>query len=196
MKTKDRLLAEARIQFAVKGLDRASLSAIAEAIGLTKQILLYHFGTKEKLYGTVLREIADRHIQVIEEVNTTPGLPAEKLKAIFHASFVNAIANPLEAQLLMRELLDNESRARGAHVWYLQPALELITDLLLSVPAWADTGRAQALLSVYQLLGAINYFAISQPTLEHMFGKRRVSTLKKDFPKQLDILVEAILENT
>lgn len=195
MKSKEKLLAEARTQFATKGLDRASLSGIAAGVGLTKQALLYHFGTKEKLYGAVLRDIAERHMQITDQMVSSAEDPEAQLRAIFNASFENAIAHPLEAQLLMRELLDNESRARGAHVWYLKPAIETLTDLLLSLPAWQSSERSAALLSIYQLLGAINYFAISQPTLKQMFGVRQVSALNRGFPQQLNLLVRAVLSN-
>ena len=57
--TRDQLLATARTLFAERGFYGVSIASIANEHGLTKQALLHHFSSKEKLYGEVLKEIAD-----------------------------------------------------------------------------------------------------------------------------------------
>ena len=58
--TRKALLDAATRLFASAGFHGASLANIADALGLTKQALLHHFGAKEKLYGEVLvREVLD-----------------------------------------------------------------------------------------------------------------------------------------
>lgn len=46
-------------QFARKGFYGASISSIANELGLSKQAVLHHFGSKEKLYGEVLQQISE-----------------------------------------------------------------------------------------------------------------------------------------
>ena len=60
MKTRDQLLAIAATQFAQKGFYGASIASIADELCLTKQALLHHFGSKEKLYGEVLQSISSQ----------------------------------------------------------------------------------------------------------------------------------------
>lgn len=56
--TRDRMIEEARALFAERGFYGVSIAQIAAELGLTKQALLHHFGTKERLYGLVLEQIA------------------------------------------------------------------------------------------------------------------------------------------
>lgn len=66
----------------------------------------------------------------------------------------------------MRELLDNKLRAEAATTWYLKSYLETLTTMVSQMPGWANATQPEAFSFLYQLLGAINYYAISQPTLK------------------------------
>jgi len=193
MDTKNRLLVEATKQFSESGFDGASLSNIAGGVGVTKQTLLHHFGSKEELYAGVLKKISTRHLSVIDRVISEKCEPATQLEQIFGACFEDALEQEGQSHLLMRELLDNEGRAEKASVWYLKPVLETLTDMLLSTANWRGRTRDQAFSCVYQILGAINYFAVSQPTLEQMFGKERKASISVAFPEQLKALVRTAI---
>jgi hypothetical protein len=39
------------------------------------------------------------------------------------------------------------------------------------------------------ILGAINYFTVSEPTLRQMYGKAAVNALKEQFPLEIQRLV-------
>lgn len=192
MDTKRKFLNVAARQFATAGFDRTSISSIANKLGLTKQALLHHFGTKEKLYGEGLRELSERHLSATDIVVSETSDPKAQLEGLLMATYENALANPLESQLLMRELIDNERRANTAEVWFLKPVLETFTDVLLRLPAYENASRTDALTSIYQLLGAINYFAISQPTLKQMLCVSQSEALKAAFPAQLSMLIHAV----
>src|SRR3954454_21292124 len=51
-----RILEAARGEFALRGFPAARLQDIAERAGLTHPTLLYHFGTKERLYAAVIEQ--------------------------------------------------------------------------------------------------------------------------------------------
>ena len=51
-----RILDAARAEFAQRGFPAARLQDIAERAGLTHPTLLYHFGTKERLYAAVIEQ--------------------------------------------------------------------------------------------------------------------------------------------
>jgi TetR/AcrR family transcriptional regulator len=54
-----RILAIAREEFASRGFTAARLQDIAERAGLTHPTLLYHFGSKERLYSAVIEDAVD-----------------------------------------------------------------------------------------------------------------------------------------
>ena len=55
--TRELFLDTAETLFAERGFYGVSIAAIAGELGLTKQALLHHFSSKEKLYGAVLERI-------------------------------------------------------------------------------------------------------------------------------------------
>lgn len=57
LKTKDRLLQVAQNEFAHKGFAGARMNVIAQKSKTNKAMIYYYFGSKEKLYMTILRNI-------------------------------------------------------------------------------------------------------------------------------------------
>ena len=119
--------------------------------------------------------------------------PAERLKQYFLKLQNPAPEHISQTRLLMRELLDNRRRADTASTWYLKDLLEHLITMVKAVPGWKTAKDAEAFALIYQWLGAINYFAISGPTLTGIFGDRRMSDIERAFPKQLEALMEASL---
>lgn len=186
MDTKDRIILVSLKLFAERGFYGASMDSIAKELGLSKQALIHHFGSKEKLYGCVLEAISNR---LMSEFSISTGSEAE-------ASFVDALiriyhrtlSHNDETKLLMRELLDNSDRASRAEHWYLRPFLDALATALRKESQWAKADDAPVAARVYQLLGAINYFAISMLTLEHMYTPEHVESMEQCFAEQLRVL--------
>jgi AcrR family transcriptional regulator len=76
-----------------KGMQRMSLQDVADAAGVSKALVLYHFRTKEELVLTtmqwVLDEVARRTSAAIASAET----PAEKVRALVDAIFVDPRRN-------------------------------------------------------------------------------------------------------
>ncbi len=188
--TRDELLAIATRLFAEKGFYGASIATIARELGLTKQALLHHFGSKEKLYGEVLKGVSGAILEKTREILERTGDPAQRLEAVVLAQYAVQARDPDAARLIMRELLDNEQRAQAAGNWYLQPYLELLVDTALAIDG-LDLDRARALALVYQLLGAAHYFAVSQPTLGQIFGRDLLRATGNGFEEELRLLIRS-----
>ena len=169
--------------FADRGFYGVSIASIADELGLTKQALLHHFGSKEKLYGEVLARISERFDALSDDAEFDSSDPTERLKMYFLE--LQAPGQSSQTRLLMRELLDNQKRADTAGTWYLKPFLKNLIAKVQEVPNWADASDEEALALVYQWLGAINYFAVSEPTLSGIFGKKRFKDLSKAHSRQL-----------
>ena len=191
--TRERYIAAATQAFAERGFYGTSVASIADALPYTKQALLHHFGSKEKLYAEVLKRISDRLMGELEALQARFDDPRERFEETFAAFYRSSIDHRDDTQLLMRELLDNKRRAATSRTWYLKPFLETLVDLVMSVPEAAIRSRHVALVVVYQLLGAITYFVVSEPTLTQMFGKEEFAELQSRYEGELRGLVSASL---
>ena len=189
--TREQFLDTAEALFAERGFYGVSIAAIADELDLTKQALLHHFGTKEKLYGAVLQRISDEFERQLARITETERNATGQLKAYLMALTEEARHRPARTQLLMRELLDNKRRAEAASTWYLKTYLETLIEMVRAVQGWQGATDAEAFALVYQLLGAINYYAVSQPTLEGIFGAAKLAEIDEAFPARLAALMDA-----
>ncbi|MEM6625493.1 MAG: TetR/AcrR family transcriptional regulator [Pseudomonadota bacterium] len=190
--TREQFLDAAETLFAERGFYGVSIAAIGTELGLTKQALLHHFGSKEKLYGEVLGRISDRFDAITTQTSAASD-PTEAFVAYFIELYGASLEEPHQTRLLMRELLDNRRRADTAGTWYLKPFLEHLIRLLQAIPSWRTASEMEALAMIYQFLGALNYYAISAPTLTGIFGDDAYAELDQAFPSQLDQLMRSAL---
>ena len=65
--------------------------------------------------------------------------------------------------------------------------------MVMRDPNAVALSRHAALAVVYQFLGAINYFAVSRPTLSRMFGEEVFSKLDDDFEGELRAMISTRL---
>ena len=191
--TRDKLLAVAMEQFAARGFSGVSIASIADALGLSKQALLHHFSSKEKLYGELLHTISlDFEARIRTHDKDRSDL--ESLVTLLVGFARDSRGHRQQTVLLVRELLDNSERASEAGRWYLKPFLESLIARIQALPEWAEADRATATAAIYQILGAINYFAISRDTLTAMFGSGEYERLEAAFDTQLNAMIRAALE--
>ncbi|MEM1433780.1 MAG: helix-turn-helix domain-containing protein [Pseudomonadota bacterium] len=191
--TRELFLDKAEALFAERGFYGVSIAAIASELGLTKQALLHHFGSKERLYGEVLKRVSERFDALYLAADQNPD-PADRFKRFMLGLQHNAGARGGQTALLIRELLDNKRRADTAGKWYLKPFLERLIAMVQAVPGWDNTSDAEALAFAYQVLGALNYYYISGSTLTNIFGAAEYARLEQAFPGQLERLIDATLE--
>ena len=97
--------------------------------------------------------------------------------------------------LLIRELLDNQKRADIVQSWYLGSFLKELIQMLKAINDWADAPDHVALATIMQFLGAINYYAVSGPTLQGIFGNDVYSALDDQFDDQLEQLILAAISS-
>ena len=194
--TAEKFLEVAERLFAQHGFDGVSISKIASALDLTKQALLHHFGSKEKLYGLVLKRISEDYEAHQSEYLRQTSTPDTDFVDYFMALHEFAHNNTQRTQLLMRELLDNNERTESAGHWYLKPFLRNLMDLVKRQPSFIDAGDAKSLAFAYHLLGAINYFAVSRATLTGIYGKETYAELYKRDREQFETLLRITVSHS
>src|SRR5438093_777895 len=73
--------------FATRGYDATPVRAIAEAAGVTKPTLYYHFGSKEGLAQALLTAPLDRLAATLHAILEGAGAPVDQLVELIEAHF-------------------------------------------------------------------------------------------------------------
>lgn len=180
--TREALVEVARRQFSERGFYGVSVAAIASELGITKQALLHHFGTKEALYAEVLSRMSGVYTATLRAASEANLSAEEEVEAFFLGFCAHSLETPGDVRLIMRELLDNQERAGTAGRWYLREFLNDLAQLMAATGRWQDASEAETRAAAYQLLGAISYFAISEPTLARIFGEEGLQEMREVYP--------------
>jgi TetR/AcrR family transcriptional regulator len=126
----DQIRVEATRLFASVGYEGASLQAIADRVGVTKQTLLYHYPSKEALRRAVLEHVfahfRERLPQMLEAVTSGHG----RFEALTRELAQFFEADPDRARLMVRELLDNPAGMRKLLAENLRPWVLLIAQYI------------------------------------------------------------------
>ncbi|MEM8731284.1 MAG: TetR/AcrR family transcriptional regulator [Pseudomonadota bacterium] len=163
-------IAIASAQFARHGYHGASLAALAQASGVTKQALLHFFATKERLYAQVLEDLSKRLCAEIDAAaQPDPAAHLERYLMHFHAA---ALEQSDDVRLAMRALLDTDASARYRP---LRPYLDRLIALGRRTPGGQHRSEAEILAWLSQMIGGVQYMAILMPAVAGMYGPQRQS---------------------
>lgn len=111
--------------------------------------------------------------------------PERPLEDIFLGIYASSREYPLDTRILTRDLLDNPSRAAHAKDWYLEPFLTELVSTLQRIKGFERVEFPTAFCMIYQMLGGIEYFSISNATLKRMHGAETYDSLRDAFPVEL-----------
>lgn len=122
---KAQILKEATKRFAVRGFDGTSLQDIADAVGIRKPSLLYHFTTKEDLRREVLDDVLSHWNDVLPRV-LMAATQSGRLDALMY-EVVSFFAEDVDrARLLVREILDRPEDMRERLRVHVRPWIEVV----------------------------------------------------------------------
>lgn len=93
----------ATVAFAERGVAGSSLDEVARRLGVTKQTILYHFGSKDGLVDAVLEAGAGELLGVLTGASATSTAGWDRIEATVRAAFALAVARP-ELLGLLRDL--------------------------------------------------------------------------------------------
>jgi AcrR family transcriptional regulator len=130
--------------FALAGLAGAKLADIAAAAGIRRPSLLYHFSTKEGLYGAVVQRGFDALGEALAQAMATEGEFEERLRLVL-AVFVDFLdRRPHLARIVCRQMIDGSGPGK-------EILLNRVAPLLDEVVSWIERegeGRLRSQVSV------------------------------------------------
>ena len=91
---RQRILSAAARLYAVRGYAGTSMRAVADAAQVTKPLVYYHFGSKQHLFATLLREAIGACRDLAQEVQAQDMTAHQRLASIVGSQFAQARRAP------------------------------------------------------------------------------------------------------
>ncbi|PLW77127.1 TetR family transcriptional regulator [Cohaesibacter celericrescens] len=110
-KTRREILDAAMKEFAAKGLNGARVDAIAARTSITKPMIYYHFGSKEKLYAAVMEEAYGGVRSKEQDLNLGALTPVDAMRRLVEVTFDHHAEHPEYVRLVSGENIE-----KGRHI--------------------------------------------------------------------------------
>ena len=118
---RERILQMATRLFAARGYDGTSLQAVADAVGVRKQSLLYYYPSKEELRQAVLQQVLAHWNDVLPQLLLAASSSHGQFDGVLGEMAAFFSADPDRARLLLRETLDRPRETRRLMERLVQP---------------------------------------------------------------------------
>lgn len=181
-RTGDRILDEALAQFGTRGYEATSLDAIAAALGVRKQTVLYWYPSKQALLDAAIeRGAAELHLALDAALHRAgPGL--DRVDAVMRAVFRFAVRRP-ELLGLLREVSRVGDAAALDLGGRLQPLLDRAASFLdaeMEAGAIRRTDTRLVLLFLYSAVLGVATDTGAQQALGIPTGVASLSRLRRE----------------
>ena len=118
---RSRILDVATGLFAERGYAGTSIQAIAQAAGITKPTLVYHFRSKDGLRREVVASLLGHWRDEVPRLMAAAASGGPRLASLLEALFAFFRDDPRRAKLLLREMLDDPDEMASLLAKHLQP---------------------------------------------------------------------------
>ncbi len=135
-----RILGAATRLFAARGFDATSLSEIADAVGIRKPSLLYHFPSKDDLLSGVLDALLSHWNDLLPRLLSAATSGYEQFDRVTVELVAFFVTDPDRARLLFREMLDRPEEMKARLLSYFRPWVRLLAD---SIAKGQEQGRVR-----------------------------------------------------
>jgi AcrR family transcriptional regulator len=161
------ILAQATRLFATQGFDGTALQQIADAVGIRKPSLLYHFASKEELHQAVLDDVLGRWKDTLPELLLAATAGEGQFDAITRAILSFFAEDPDRARLLIREALDEPDAMRERLATHVRP---VVANLARYVERGKEQGRVYPDLDAEAYLFQMVVFVLCSVAFSESFS--------------------------
>ncbi|MET0320024.1 MAG: TetR/AcrR family transcriptional regulator [Duganella sp.] len=185
------IVAEAVKVFAECGYEGASIAAVADNAGLSKQNLMYYFPTKQALYERVLDDVLDDWLERMDHLAAADQEPRAVLRAYVQAKLKFSREQPWASRVYAMEVIS------GAQVYGAQIQRRVVPLLRKDIEVfeqWIAAGRI-APVNATHLLFAIwamtQSYADFAPQMALVLNRKQLT--RKDFDDAEHLIVDMVL---
>ena len=126
----ERILAAAALEFSERGFAGARVDRIARRARVNKAMLYYHFGSKEAMYRTLLRQVFTRAAERLRAIGSAGTSPAEQLDAVIAGMAAFLREHAFFAPIMLRELAEGGARLDRATLGALAGVPAAVHDVV------------------------------------------------------------------
>jgi TetR/AcrR family transcriptional regulator len=162
-RTREKILAQATIEFAAKGFDGARVDGIAARCRLSKNMLYHYFGSKEGLLIAVLERMYEGLRARQRDFSMRGGDPVEAMRRLVAHTFYAFLEHPEAIWLL-----NDENMHKGRHIRRSRRIRELYDPLVGTIRELLRNGVSQGAfrsdidpVTLYLSLSALAYHYLS-----------------------------------
>lgn len=127
---RQQILDEATRLFAAQGFDGTSLQSIADAVGIRKPSLLYHFKSKDELRRGVVEHMLSHWSEALPRLLAAATSGQDQFDALVGEMVAFFTRDPDRARLIVREVLDRPEEVRRLLDRQVRPWVGLVCDFI------------------------------------------------------------------
>jgi TetR/AcrR family transcriptional regulator len=156
-------------EFAERGYDAAGVDRIAARARVNKAMIYYHFGSKQRLYHEVLRDMVAAVNRRARAIADGPGSATAKLDAWIVAIAEEAAARPWFPPIMLREIASGATHLDPAIVGLMNGVYAAVRDVIVAGQQEGVFRDADPLLMHLTIMPAVLIF----------FARERVMAQRK-----------------
>jgi len=127
-------IAEAAVRvFNRLGFTGASLSAVAEELGIDRASLYYYISSKEELFDEILREVIEKNFAIASRIQASNMSPRRKLREVITALMSSYAANYPLIYIYIRENLSQVSDRRSQWSKHMRSLNREVESAIISI---------------------------------------------------------------
>ena len=166
--TRDRLLTAATQLFAARGFDGVSVSQIAQRAGVTKALINYHFGSKLKLYLTIMTSTFSEIVERVEQLAVSTRPAPDQLREFVALVGEMASRRPHFPAMMLREVLTGGAHLTPEIVPYLMRVLGAVRRIVEHGVRDGTLRPVDPIFTHLSLVGSLLFFFATAPFRERL----------------------------
>lgn len=160
------ILIAAQNLFVEKGYHAISMREIADAVGMTKAALYYHFRDKEQLFVAILEDVLSELSALIEACRLAEGSHRGQIEAIVRQIMLLPAERRASLRLASQELSNLDAATRRSFIeQYHAQFIDRITSILAAGVTCGEFRTLDPRIATWALLGMLYpYFHVTPVT--------------------------------